>query len=191
MATKTEWCASARCHLQFYPNYTLTFFHLHLFMSSRTYTNKGHSASPRNVDKSANEAAPLYARGNSALRSLPNPRSPSSLSVFASVVVSALRNALSVQSTSSTCPPTLRPKSLTDTLPTASSSTDCPRQDLDRYLDWLERTASARVQRSKSSVESSSQTWAGMTIPQTGKRFSNTGVDLNCRTTSPRSSRTI
>ncbi|KAI4863338.1 hypothetical protein F4820DRAFT_377444 [Hypoxylon rubiginosum] len=115
------------------------------------------SASPRNVAKSARGLArygypPIrflvfsssyvvlaktaahpricrsFAVASSALKSARNPKLPSSPKVFALVVVSAPRSALSTPLPSSTCPPTSKPRSPTDTPPTASSSTDCLRR---------------------------------------------------------------
>ncbi|KAI1775007.1 hypothetical protein F4818DRAFT_58083 [Hypoxylon cercidicola] len=114
------------------------------------------SASPRNVAKSARDPVRygvtyslfyhpsvlcdhgkaathrmcrLFAVESSALKSTRTPKLPSFPRVFALVVVSVPRSALSMPSRLSTCPPTSRPRSPTDILPTASSSTDCLHRD--------------------------------------------------------------
>merc|ERR1712000_168812 len=108
------------------------------------------SASPRNVDKNARNPARLCEVDVFVLRLLLNQRSLSFRRVFASGVVSVLRNAPSVPSTSSICQQISSPKSPIDTRPTASSSIACLPLAQDKFWVWWAPTVLERAQLSKS-----------------------------------------
>ena len=75
-------------------------------------------------------------RANYASKCSPTRRSPISRNHYALAVVSVPRNAHSAPLQSSTCRPTLNPRSPTATRPTPSSYTDCPCHDLVKSLGW-------------------------------------------------------
>ncbi|KAI1126091.1 hypothetical protein F5Y10DRAFT_217346 [Nemania abortiva] len=104
------------------------------------------SASPRSVAKSARNPALWFALESSVSRSHPTPGSPSSPKLSVLGVVSALKNALSARSRLSICLRTSRVKLPTDTLPTASRFTDCPRLVQAKCWVLLEQMVSAKAQ---------------------------------------------
>ncbi|KAH7403479.1 hypothetical protein BKA64DRAFT_451528 [Cadophora sp. MPI-SDFR-AT-0126] len=104
----------------------------------------------RNVDKSARNPARSCEVDVSVSRSLLNQRSPSFRRVFALDVVSALRNAPSVPSTSSICQQISNPRSRIDTRRTVSSCIDCLPLAQDKFWAWLVPTVLERAQLSRS-----------------------------------------
>jgi len=103
------------------------------------------SVSPRNVVRSARSRVPWCGRESCALRLPLNLSWPSSRNDCALDVVSAPRSAPSEPSTSSTCPPILRVRSVIATAPTVSSCIDYPHRVQVRSSVSSEPTVSERV----------------------------------------------
>ncbi|KAI1379574.1 hypothetical protein F4677DRAFT_337198 [Hypoxylon crocopeplum] len=100
----------------------------------------------RNADRNARGRVRLFEAESFVSKSPLTRKSPSSRKVFVLDVVSVPRSVPSMRLPSSISRPTSRPRSPTDILRTASSSTDYPRQDLDKFWVSSGPTVSERVQ---------------------------------------------